>query len=212
MTAPVRGLPPGRAGRLWLRRRLALAERGGELLEQKLRILRAEEDRFTLRCERTAEEWAAAVRDLDVWTVRAALLSGERGLRLARCGDRPAVADVSWRLTMGVRYPSAVAVRLPPTEPADPVPDNSALLHARTAAERVVQAGAEHAVATTALAAIRAEIATTARQVRALQDRWVPRLEAARNALDVALDDQEHEDGVRLRWASARGRESGRAP
>ena len=32
-------IPPGRAGRMWLRRRLATAERGREQLDRKLRIL-----------------------------------------------------------------------------------------------------------------------------------------------------------------------------
>lgn len=47
------GVPPGRAGRLWLRRRLAAAERAVELLERKLRILRAEQDRLALLAQRT---------------------------------------------------------------------------------------------------------------------------------------------------------------
>ena len=86
MTARLRGLPPGRAGRMWLARRLAVAERGADLLEHKLRILVAEEQSFALLAERTQAEWEAAVRELDRWMLRAALLSGERGLRLASDG------------------------------------------------------------------------------------------------------------------------------
>ena len=39
----VRRVPPGRAGRLWLQHRLAVAQRGADLLDQKLRILRSEQ-------------------------------------------------------------------------------------------------------------------------------------------------------------------------
>ena len=60
MTTALRGLPPGRAGRLWLQRRLDVATRGGDLLEQKLRILVAEEEAYTLQSERTRAAWESA--------------------------------------------------------------------------------------------------------------------------------------------------------
>jgi len=203
MTAKLRGLPPGRAGRMWLRRRLVVAVRGGDLLEQKLRILVSEEQSFALQAEQTQTEWAAAVRDLELWVLRGTLLSGERGLRLA--DDRGAAeVEIGWRLTMGVRYPAEVSCRLPERDDARPTPDNSALLEAVEAAERAVRAGVAHAVAATALAAVQEEIGSTRRQLRAVRERWIPRLESARAALTVALDDQEHDEGVRLRWAADR--------
>jgi V/A-type H+/Na+-transporting ATPase subunit D len=209
MSRRLRGLPPGRAGRMWLTRRLAVATRGADLLEQKLRILLAEEQDFSLQAERTQEAWVQAVAELDRWLLRSALLSGERGLRLAT-GDAPAVVDIEWRMTMGARYPASVECTVP--EPAAAFgPDNTALRHSVTAAEETVRAGAEHAVATTALAAVQSEIASTRRQLRALRDRWVPRLEAAHAQLMITLDDQEHDEQVRLRWAAAPTR-TGRRP
>jgi V/A-type H+-transporting ATPase subunit D len=68
MTATIRGLPPGRAGRMWLVRRLDVAQRGADLLEHKLRILITEEHDFSLRAERARREWEAAVAELDRWT------------------------------------------------------------------------------------------------------------------------------------------------
>lgn len=208
MTTTLRGLPPGRAGRMWLSRRLAVATRGASLLDRKLRILMAEEQTFVLLADRTRGEWEAAVRDLERWMLRASLLSGERGLRLA-AGEAVADVDVEWRQTMGVRYPSGFACRLPGRVPADPLPANTALVHAERAARRALRAGVDQAVATTALAAVRAEILTTRRQLRAVRDRWTPRLEAARRDLTIALDDQEHDEGVRLRWAARPARGGG---
>ena len=196
----MRGQPPGRAGRLWLERRLGVATRGGDLLEQKLRILIAEEQRFALLSERTEREWVAAVRDLDVWLLRAGLTSGQRGLRLASPSSQ-ATAEVHWRLTMGVKYPVEATCEIPEIEASDPVPDSTALLRARSAARRAVRAGVDHSVAAAALAAVSVEIAATRRQVRAVHRRWIPSLESARRTLATTLDDQEHDEAVRLRWA-----------
>ncbi|MGB8380338.1 MAG: V-type ATP synthase subunit D [Dermatophilaceae bacterium] len=201
MTAKLRGLPPGRAGRVWLRRRLIVAARGADLLERKLRILVGEEQSFALLAERTKTEWDDAARELERWTLRGSLLSGERGLRMS--GDSAmAEVEVAWRLTMGVRYPADGSCHLPRRAATRAVPDNTALVHAVVAAERAVRAGVDHAVAVAALAAMRAEIVSTRRQLRAVRDRWTPRLEAAHRAVTIALDDQEHDEGVRLRWAA----------
>ena len=201
MTAKLRGMPPGRAGRVWLRRRLAVAARGADLLERKLRILVGEEQSFALLVERTQAEWDEAARELGRWTLRASLLSGERGLRLAAAPE-DADVQVTWRLTMGVRYPAEVSCQLPRRSSSHAVPDNTALVQAIAAAERAVDAAVDHAAAVAALAAMRAEMVSTRRQLRAVGDRWIPRLEAAHHAVTVALDDQEHDESVRLRWAA----------
>jgi V/A-type H+/Na+-transporting ATPase subunit D len=201
MSDRLRGLPPGRAGLTWLVRRRDVATRGGDLLERKLRILLAEELAYAMQVERTGVEWADAVRDLERWMLRSAVVSGERGARLASDGGAGEV-EVTWTLTMGVRYPST-ATWWPPEPPIGALrADNSALLHARPAAERAVRAGVDHAVAVAAHEAVRAEIVTTRRQLRALRERWLPRLQSAHAGLLVALDDQEHDEHVRLRWAA----------
>jgi V/A-type H+/Na+-transporting ATPase subunit D len=201
MATGLRGQPPGRAGLTWLVRRRDVATRGGDLLERKLRILLAEEEDYVLQAERTAAEWDLAVADLQRWMLRSALISGQRGTRLAGDGAHGQV-EVTWTLTMGVRYPSS-ATWWAPERPAGAFPpDNSALRQARPAAQRATRAGVDHAVAEAALDAVRAEIATTRRQLRALRERWIPRLESAHSGLVVALDDQEHDEHVRLRWAA----------
>lgn len=206
MTATVRGLPPGRAGLPWLARRRTMATRGSDLLERKLRILLAEEQDYALRTERTEAEWLATVRALDLWMLRSALVSGERAVRLATDGANAQV-EVDWRLTMGVRYPADASCHVP--APGGFQPDNTALHAAAAAADRAVRAAVDHAVATSALAAIRAEITATRRQLRALEQRWLPRLEAAQSRLLIQLDDLEHDEHVRLRWAAIPARRRG---
>ena len=207
----MRGQPPGRAGRLWLERRAGVADRGADLLEQKLRILIAEEQRFRLRSERTSREWATAVQEMDTWMLRAGLASGQRALRLATPSES-ATADVEWHLTMGVQYPVRATCEVPEVERSDPVPDSTALLHARSAARRAVSAGVAHAVAMAALTAVSEEITSTRRQVRAVRRRWIPALESARRTLATTLDDQEHDEAVRLRWASGASHTPGDRP
>jgi len=204
----IRGLPPGRAGLAWLARRRTVATRGAYLLERKLRILLAEEQDYALLAERTRAEWDQSVRELEQLMLRSALLSGERGLRHATDGAT-ADAEIEWRLTMGVRYPAAATCTLP-RPGAVPLADNAALPLARPAAEHAVRSAVDHAVASRALTAIRTEIAATRRQLRALQQRWLPRLDAAHAGLLIQLDDQEHEEHVRMRWAADPAR-SGRA-
>lgn len=201
MTARLRGLPPGRAGRMWLTRRLAVATRGADLLENKLRLLLAEQQEFTLMTERTGAEWEASVAELERWMLQSALLSGERGVRLASDGTDAAV-EIAWRLTMGVRYPAESITEIPPRRPPAFAPDNTGLRHASRAAERAVSAGVHHAVATTALTAVGREIASTRRQLRAIRERWIPRLQSGLFGLVRALDEQEHDEHVRLRWAA----------
>lgn len=209
MGTTMRGLPPGRAGLMWLARRSAVATRGADLLERKLRILLAEEKDYALLEQRTQQEWARAVGELDLWMLRSALISGQRAVRLAGDGAQCEV-EVTWQLTMGVRYPTSATCRIPELPDSGFTPDNAALREAVPVAQRAVLAGVDHAVASAAHAAVVAEITTTRRQLRALRERWVPRLQTAHRHLLMALDDQEHDEHVRLRWAADPTR-SGRA-
>ena len=140
MTRSVRGQPPGRAGLQWLVRRTAVAERGSDLLERKLRILLAEEQAYALRVERTRARLTGATADLDRWMLRAGLISGQRGLRLASDGPLAGIR-IDWRLTMGVRYPAEATCTLP-DRPGGFDPDNTALHQATLAAQESARAAA----------------------------------------------------------------------
>jgi V/A-type H+-transporting ATPase subunit D len=193
-------VPPGRAGRLWLRGRLQVAERGLDLLDRKLRILRGEHDRLALLTQRTAHEWELACRQAETWLLRAALLGGQRAVRLA-ADCPPTRVTIAWRDTMGIRYP-AEATCQPTVDAAERPLGGLALDQARTSHQEALAAAVQHAVATAALATLAEEIATTSQRLRAIQDRWIPRLRTALAEVEFALDESEQSDAARLRRAT----------
>ncbi|MBI3688243.1 MAG: V-type ATP synthase subunit D [Actinobacteria bacterium] len=198
MPRPLR-VPPGRAGRLWLERRLRTARRGTELLDRKVRILRAERDRLGLIAERAAVEWTQAYQVADTWLVRAVVLGGERELRL---GTPPRLAEVtvSWTDVMGVRLPAETRVGHPPV--ADRPSGSSALVEASVACRHAVSAAVTHAAADAAVRAVESELTETTRRLRAITDRWTPRLEEALRDFTQRLEEFDRAEAIRLRWAS----------
>src|SRR5512147_1939279 len=106
--------PASRATRIWLLRRLAVARRGRDVLEQKQRALRRDVERLAELADAARLEWETTAREAELWWQRAAVLAGERPLALARETSRaPAEVTLAWRNTLGVRYPADAAVRLP---------------------------------------------------------------------------------------------------
>lgn len=69
-------VPPGRAGRLWLTRRLQVARRGADLLDHKLRILTEELGRLHQAAAQTAAEWNRSCVEAERWLLRASVLGG----------------------------------------------------------------------------------------------------------------------------------------
>jgi V/A-type H+-transporting ATPase subunit D len=204
----LRRLPPGRAGRLWLHRRLAVARRAATLLDQKLHILRHEEDRLVLRAQRTGSEWEQHCREAETWLLRAALLGGQRALRHA--GDPPpAEVTVTWASTMGVHHPDTGSCAVPRQDPAAPTPGGAALVEAVTAYERALEAAVHHAVAEGARSAVSAETAATRRRLRSVEQRWLPRLEECLAALHLELSESERAEDVRLRLSVGLGARNG---
>jgi V/A-type H+-transporting ATPase subunit D len=196
--------PPGRAGRLWLRRRLELAHRGLDLLDRKLRILRREQERLALLVQQTGEEWQRTCTDAESWLLRSALLGGQRALRLASDGA-PADVTVVWAETMGIRYP-AQATYAPPGDRAALASRPAALGQAASAHRAALAAALRHAAARAAARIVDDEVAATRQRLRAIEDRWIPRLQTALAEVELSLDEQERADGVRLRRAAAAGR------
>lgn len=199
--------PPGRAGRMRLRRSLEVARRGADLLDQKLRILRARHEAL-LAAEHTAQDrWHERLREGEIWLRRGLLLGGEETLD-ALHPARPTEVEIVWTSTMGVRHPQTASCTVPEREPDAPAPANTALIHAEAAYAEAVRAAADYAVARAAARSVGAEVLSTRQRVRALQRHWIPRLERALARVDLALEQSEHEDAVRRRWA-ARAREDG---
>lgn len=194
--------PPGRAGRLWLVRRLEIARRGVEVLDQKRQTLLREQQRLADALAPAGQRWERQAREAADWNERALALAGERRLRLAagHAAGRCAV-DLEWRNALGTVFPSGATVRL------DSMPDfvalggGSSVALAAGAHAEAVTAAAEYAAARAAHDAIAAELVATTRRQRAIERRWIPEHEAALHRLEVALDEREREDIARVRWA-----------
>lgn len=195
-------IPPGRAGRLHLRHRLETAERARALLEQKLRALQQEQQRLTQRVDDSSNEWARRAREADTWLLRAALLTGQRGLRLAQPEEHTAIT-IEWTTTVGLRYPTQATCTLPARAPDSPaVACSAAIVAAEQAYRTALEAAAHHAADRAALRAVSMEATATRQRVRALQRRWIPQLEKALSTVELDLEEQERAEGLRRRWAA----------
>ena len=189
-------MPPGRAGRLWVDRRLRAARRGAELLDRKLSILQTELSARRESAELTQREWERCCADAQRWLLRAALLGGQRSIRLAT-GDEAAEVHISCMVTAGVRHPAHATCTIPESS----VWAGPAMSEARKAHGAAVTAAVSHAAALAALRLLEAEAAVTRHRLHAIKDRWIPRLEQARAEITFALDELERADQARLRRA-----------
>jgi V/A-type H+/Na+-transporting ATPase subunit D len=190
-------VPPGRAGRLWLGRRLAVARRAADLLDRKLRLLEKELARRQDTAALMAAEWDRCRLEAGRRLLLASLLGGQRAIRL---GDDGQYADieVSYATTMGVRHPDSASCVVP-----RPVGwDGPALAAARRAHRDALAAAVRHAAAAEALRLIAAETLATRYRLHALKDRWIPGLEQAMAEVTLAIEEQELADAARLRLAN----------
>ncbi len=196
--------PTGRSGRLRLEHQLDAARRGADLLERKRRILSGERSRLRLLTTRTGTVWCDAARAAADWLARSQALDGAQRLAdLASLAEREvAQAQVEWRTTMGVTYPSGATVR---AAPARATGGSSALVMADRAHRTALEAAARHAAAQRALDLVEAELTSTRLRQQAIERRWVPRLEGRLARLTVQLDELEREENLRLRWSAAAG-------
>jgi V/A-type H+-transporting ATPase subunit D len=185
-------------------RRLETSRRAADLLDRKLRILQSELARLQAAAVETAAQWDRCQAEARTWLLRAALLGGERAVRLADDGQ---VADVrvSYQTTMGIRYPATAAY----TVPSALTWDSPVLAGARRAHRTALAAAARHAAVTASVRMIDDEVRVTRYRLRAVQDRWIPGLEQALAAVTFAIEELERADAARLRLASAPSRSSG---
>jgi V/A-type H+-transporting ATPase subunit D len=102
---------------------------------------------------------------------------------------------------MGVRHPGAADVRGGAPADTAALPGNSALVQAADAYRAALRAAARHAVAAGAARRIDAEVTATQRRVRAVEDRWIPRLTEALRDVEAGIEELELAEGGRLRWA-----------
>jgi V/A-type H+-transporting ATPase subunit D len=203
-------MPPGRTGRLWLLRRLAVARRGHDVLEQKQRALRRELDRLDAQLGTARREWEERARASELWWQRAAVLAGERPLALAcSCVRGQAEVRLVWRNALGVVYPFETTVSLPVGE-LFPAGGTAALGFAADLHRGALEAAAELGATELAHRRTATELQATTQRLRAIERRWIPEHEEALRRLELALDENDREEAARVRWV-IRGHESPRS-
>ncbi|MFF0341314.1 V-type ATP synthase subunit D [Kribbella sp. NPDC004875] len=192
------GPATGRAGRLALTARLATARRAVELLDRKRRALAAECERLESAAERAGEAFEQAEQVARMWLRRSSSLDGQRTL----LDSMPAATTevvLRYGVTMGVSHPTSAQVDFGP----EPMPaGSSALVFTMRAHRTALAAAVQLAAAQRAVALVTRELALTRQQQRALELRWIPRLERRLTELAQRLDESEREENVRLRWAA----------
>ncbi|MEU4421544.1 V-type ATP synthase subunit D [Actinoplanes sp. NPDC024001] len=188
----------GRAGRLLLLRRLSSAQRAVDLLDRKLRILRAEQARIRREADEDIRAWQAATSALDRAVTRAAILGGRRGLRLA-APPGAATVTLSWLEIMGTRFPSSATIDVVRPDPCGPVTAAAA-----AAAGESLRAAVRVACSAAARRTVETEISRTRRRLHALTERWIPTCEQALQEIAQRLDEEDRDEMVRRRWAAGR--------
>ncbi len=203
-------VPPGRTGRLWLRERLVVAERAADVLEQKRRVLLAQSLRLRHLAEETRDSWEDACRLAETWHLRAALVGGEDQFLASAHLAGEAEARIAWRSTMGLAYPADAECLLPDAVSVGGIADTAALRYAVDAHRAALVAAVAHGAARRAADLVANELEATTRRLRAIERRWIPRLETALREVGGRLDEREREDAVRARWAQERLEAAGR--
>jgi V/A-type H+/Na+-transporting ATPase subunit D len=194
---PIPRVPPGRMGRLWLVRRLGLADRAVSLLEEKLRLLAAQREVLKRRADETRRTWHDACNNAESWGLRATLLAGQRALVLAAPTAR-ALVTIEWATTIGVRYPDRAQCTLAPRDDAV-THTSAATVEACQAYSAALVAAAEHAAARSALDIVERELKATRLRARALNRHWLPRLRDELARIELQLEEQDRAEAIRVR-------------
>lgn len=194
--------PPGRAGRLWLARRVELGRRGAEVLDLKRSSLLREQERLATRLAAAEEEWAWRAHEAATWNARAVSLAGERRLRLAsQHGTGKAAVSFSWENALGAIFPAGATVEIAAAPDLVALGGGAAVSLSFAAHARALEAAATCAAARASIEAVNAELLATSRRLQAIETRWVPEHEAALARLELALDEAERDEITRVRWA-----------
>lgn len=190
----------GRAERARLQERLGLARRGGDLLARKQRILEDELEHLELRADRIRTRWADAAAAARVWLGRAVALGGTGPVdAAARDGARVLVEHGE---AMGVPVPLDARCALPVETP---VGADAALPFALRAHRSALDAAAGCAAVDHAIGMLHREVELTRVRRRAIERRWVPRLEDRLTRIRRQLEELELEEALQRRWAMGLG-------
>lgn len=187
----------GRSGKAHVAHQLETARHGSTLLDRKQHILADELERLELFAEQSRRNWEDLARVAATWLQRSAEMDGRDRIEAA-AADEPAVVEVSWGGAMGVSYPENVTVQLPPERHPG---GSSALSYAAQSHRDSLVAAAHCATASRAMLLVSTELTTIRMRQRAIENTWIPRLEAKLISIQRQLDEQELEESLRARWA-----------
>lgn len=198
-------VPPGRAGRLWIRGRLAAARRAMELLDRKRQLLLRERARISELLDESERRWVSSCQEAETWSLRASLLGGSSEVAMsAALTSGKASVEVTWRNTMGVLHPEDPRLSLPELGPVEQAAVNAAVSPAAAAHRSALEAAVAHAAVRSSYERLEGELVATQRRHRALEKRRVPLLEDSLSRLELRLDELEREERVVTRWAQRR--------
>jgi len=195
----IRGMPPGRAGRLWLERRIGVARRAADVLDRRLRILAAHQARLEADAGRAEADWRGRHTEAATWLLRVAVLGHRRGIRTA-AADRPeAEIELGREVVAGVAYPVLVRFTAGDRPPSAAPVATAAAEPAARACAAALEAAVRYALTDAAARAVRTEAEQTRVRRRAVEDRWLPRLEERLHALNAELEEQERAEATSRR-------------
>jgi V/A-type H+/Na+-transporting ATPase subunit D len=202
-------IPPGRAGRLWLRGRVDFARRSLELLDRKQLLLRRELSNLATRLDATRQNWTDSCAEADQWGLRAAALSAADVAFASTSVAGQGRVEVPWRNTMGVWHPGDPRCDTAVLAPVESAAANAAVAPAARAYRRALEAAAAHAATERSWSALSHELRETERRRQAIERRRLPSLEDSLRRLELRLDELEREERVVTRWAKRRHRGAG---
>jgi V/A-type H+-transporting ATPase subunit D len=198
-------VPPGRAGRLWLRARLDATKRSADLLDHKRQLMQRELTRLASTRDGAEVAWKNACTDAERWGLRATALGGALDVALtATAVAGQANVEVLWRNTMGVIHPDEPHYFPAVLPPADAAAGNAAVAVAAAAYRRALETAATYGAADVSFSIVQTELRATERRLRAIERHRVPALEDALRRLELRLDELEREERVVTRWAKGR--------
>jgi len=188
----------GRVGKVRLEGRLQTAQRGSDLLNRKQRIMSDELERLQLQADSFRKEWEQQAGVAALWLARASALDGQASI-LAASPRKSATVEIHWGGAMGVTYPEVVACQFPV---AEMVGGSSALFYAVASHRAALSAAVKQAAIQRALLLLSTALAATRTRQRAVENRWIPKLDNELKLIHRKLEDQELEESLRVRWAA----------
>jgi len=209
---PRLNLPPTKSNLLLLRRQLAVAEEGYDLLDQKRQILLFELRQRLVPAYDAEDRVRSLIRTAHQQLREAILDTGSAALdRTALAATPPFEVAVNDQRVVGLRLPRVALRPVASRTPASPTPRWAAALAAREAFLELLPALASLAERSTAVLRLARELRRTQRRCNALSKIFIPDRREAVSRIATTLEERERESlAVLKRIRDQAGRDIGR--